>query len=161
MTVDAATIQSCDPCNGGLVIDGVDLMNGYAWCCTDLSDLWKLELRGIEGREVPGMDGELSFDPEIAPVTMQFPLVVVGAFDKDGNANTSPAAGLAENLAYLRANLELPAGGDGTRPATWGRADGTTLTADVKVVPPLEHRFRPGHQARAVLTLRVPAGRFV
>ncbi|GIV00841.1 MAG: hypothetical protein KatS3mg014_2456 [Actinomycetota bacterium] len=158
----AAEISNCDTCNGGLVFDAfgpypaIDLLNGKAWCALDTSDLWKQEVRG-EDRIVPGLEGSRPYPRLRAAVTMQFPLVVVGARDPSGALFANPVAGLAANLAFLRDNLEAPVSvGDGTRPLTWTRPDGVVLRAQVHVVPPLEHRIGPGATCRAVLTISVP-----
>lgn len=161
-----AVLTNCDACNGTLTFNTtgslpeIDLMNGFAWCAADLSDLWKLEVRG-DDRIIPGLDGARAYPRAITTVTMQFPMRIVGAFDEAGNPNVDPVAGLAENLAYLRTNLEMPiATGDGTRPATWVREDGVTLLADVHVIPPLQHRIDVGNSCRAVLTISVARGLF-
>jgi hypothetical protein len=163
---EPAEILSCDACNGGLVLSAagsaaqVDLMNGFAWCCTDLSDLWKVEVRGAD-RTLAGLSGERAYPREVHSVTMQFPMVIVGKYDKDGALNADAAAGLATTLRYLRTNLELPTGsGNGTRTATWTLEDGTTYTAPVHVIPPLQHAIGSGALCKAVLTISVPGGVF-
>lgn len=159
-------ILDCDACNGELTFNAtgalpaIDLLNGFAWCATDLSDLWKLEVRGGD-RTIPGLEGERAYPLLRHSVVMQFPMVIVGKRTRLGALNADERAGLATNLAYLRTNLELPlTTGDGTRPVTWIRDDGVTLLADAKVLPPLQHQILPGAVCRAVLTIKIPTGAF-
>lgn len=159
----AATITGCDSCNGRLVFEPyltfpeIDLANGIAWCALDTSEAWKQEVRG-EDRVIPGIEGVRAY-PRLRTVTrMQFPMVVVGERDPNGNPYADPAAGLAANLAFLRANLETPVTvGNGTRPLRWDRPDGVSLRAWVHVVPPLEHAVGPGYTCRLMLTVSVPS----
>lgn len=165
--MEAAEITNCDVCNGGLkfntagALPEIDLLNGYAWCVTDTSDLWKLEVRG-DDRVLAGVAGRRAHPRELDAVTMQFPMVVVGKYTKDGAVNVDPSAGLDINLMYLRTNLELPiASGNGTRQMTWTReSGGTPLTANVHVIPPMQHKVGSGYLARLVLEVSVPSGRF-
>lgn len=169
--MEPAEITECDTCNGALSIGAatsaygamaaVNLDNGFAWCAYDLSELWKLEVRG-DNRVVHGVDGQRAYGLSLDRVIVQVPLVVVGKYDQAGALNVDAVAGLTVTLRYLRVNLEHPVStGNGTRTATWTQADGAVVTAPVKVIPPLEHRVGQGALCRAVLTLDIPGGRWV
>lgn len=144
-----------------LEINGVPLATA-AWRITDLSPLFDAPVVRGDDLLIPYLDGRKPKRRRVDARRMAFPLVIFGDYDSDGNATGDARVGLAANVDFLVGNLGFAIGaGDGTVPAVWHRRDGSTRTADVHVIGPLEVAALGPTAVRGVLDLNVPAGRFV
>lgn len=144
-----------------LEVNGVPLSTA-AWRITDLSPLFDAPAVRGDDLLIPYRVGLKPKPRRVTARRIALPISVFGDYDADGNHNADGRIGLAANLDYLIGNLGFGLeAGDGTVPAVWHRPDGSTKTADVHVIGPLEVVPLGPIAVRGVLDLNVPAGRFV
>lgn len=101
-------------------------------------------------RQLPRRDGITVY-----PLRM----VISGEATREGVAIEDPIEGLDSNIDDLYSNvLDPPGGATGTRSAVWHKADGSTVTKDVTVLPLSVTEFSPV-SVRALLSISL-IGRF-
>ena len=157
---------NCSDCFGTLTVNGV-LLNGPAWCAYDLRSLWdEADLRGSD-RLIPSTSGVIAYKRRRTVTRKDFPLAVTGLYDRLGVRQTDRAMSLTANIEYLKENLGIASTGTGgTVTATWTRSDATTRSAAVHVMSLrvgaiAANSTRGVYVANAVLSISIPAGRFV
>lgn len=148
-----------DPINGSITIGGVS-MHGPAWNVPSLFDLLATpDQRGAD-RLLPHAVGVIPYRRRATVTRRSLPFLVNGYWNRIGEQNDDPAAGLADNVAYLNEFVLLPTNvGDGTRPLVWTAANGTAVTVDVHVLPiPTPEGLAGSASFRTTLELSVPNG---
>ena len=145
----------CSDTYGELTIDGWSLHTG-AWCAHDLSPLFEgADHRGdnILVETEPGQQPRPLVDDQ---TDYRLRMMFSGAVDREGNAHTEGAAGLAANRRAFTNRLIRPIReGTATLPATLVEPGPVTYTANVQPLR-LDWTLLPGGYARAVLRLRIP-----
>ena len=151
---------NCNDCYGTLTINGV-LLNNDAWCAYDFTSLFdEADLRGSD-RLIPALAGTIAYKRRRTVTRKDFPVAITGLYSRLGVRQTDRAMGLIANIEYLKENLGFASTtAGGTVTATWTRPDAPTRPA---LVPPhsLKHQLLPQYVAQAVLSVSIPAGRFV
>lgn len=147
-------------CVENLTIGGVSLTTP-AWWCGDLAPL--VDGPDLRGEDVllPGVAGVIPLPRRITVSKRSVQMFITGDYDRLGVAQTNPRIGLQVNCQYLIDNLLLPAGGNGTRLAVLTMANGSTRSAYVHVLSPLELGAAGHRGRRGVLNLSIPSGYFV
>lgn len=135
-------------------------MNTPAWEVLDYSSLYEQAPTVGGNRVIPGAPGRLPILREYDEASISLPLVVFGGADYEDAPYADTRIGVRANLEFLRDNVLALAGtSDGTRPVTFTKYDGSTITGDVIVESPLQIGTDLGPAAvRAVLRLVIPAG---
>lgn len=143
---------------GTLTIGGV-LMHRKAWAIIDVTPLWLPADQVGEDLFIPGkVDGRIAL-PRFKEVTeRQLPLVIDGRFGPGGSENANELKGLKDNIAYLRANVVSPVGGNGTRVFSLTPPGGGTPDVGYAHVTHLEVGGKLGAMATAVFTVSFPGG---
>lgn len=101
---------------------------------TDMSDAWQSAAQRGSDILVPHAAG-VSPRRRRKTVTLRaFPITIFGDRDYEGNAHTSPEAGVVENYDQVMALVEPTGTGDGTRTITWHRIDGSEMTAPAHIL---------------------------
>lgn len=147
-------------CVENLTISGISLTTP-AWWCGDLAPLADgPDMRG-EDVLLPGVAGVVALPRRITVSKRSVHMFITGDYDRFGVAQSNPRIGLQVNCQYLIDNLLLPPGGNGTRLAVLTMANGTTRSANVHVLSPLELSAAGHRGRRGVLTLSIPGGYFL
>lgn len=156
-----------------LEIDGIPLATP-AWEILDLSPLEDAAAQRGQDRLIPGAAGVIPFPRRKTVTVRSLQMVILGTFDQEGVATCATGDGSGEayreavrirraaNKDYLVDNLVTPPGtADGTRAAVLNRVDGSTWSADVHVIGPMQLAPIGWLGYRAVLTLSIPTGELV
>lgn len=144
---------------GSISIDNVS-MHGPAWNVPSLFDLCATpEVRG-DDRLLPHALGVIPYRRRATVTRRSLPFLVNGYWDRFGNENDDPWAGLLDNVEYLNDFVLLPTNtGDGTRELIWTAANGTVVTVDVHVLPiPSPEGLAGSASFRTTLELSAPRG---
>lgn len=153
---------NCCDCMGHLTINDV-LMHTPAFCVIDLIDLWMPPPTRGDNVPLPRRTGTLAKPVYITETDVALPIWISGACDKDGDIDSDGSMmRLQRNLAYLTDNVMDPTGWASTKAASASLLlpDGiTTIAADVqpRALTTVKHT---AELLRAVLDIRIPAGRF-
>lgn len=136
-TSPAGLDRRVDTCQGSVRVDGID-MHRLAWELFDLTPLFGEPNQRGENRLLPYSPGLIAYAPRKTQTRFTLPLLICGHWDMNddwvGEANLH--ATLAENKAYLNANVLLPTGaGGGTRTFEWTAPNGDVVTSEIQVLP--------------------------
>lgn len=108
-----------------------------------------LPLAGV--RSLPRRDGSTTYSLQT---------IVSGERDRAAVARADPIAGLDVAIDELYSNVLNPPGGTtGTRTGIWHKANGSTVTKALTVLPFQVREFSPT-SIRGVLSFTIPNGRF-
>ena len=138
-------------------------MDTPAWYVTDLTELWMPPAQRGSNVIIPGAHGTRPYRRMKTETDVGLPMVISGAVDQFGTPFGNVLEGLRLNLEWLGENVvDPPPDGSATRSATLTSPDGLSLlTADVQVLA-LDRGSEHLDElvTRAVLHVRIPAGRF-
>lgn len=130
-------------------------MQRAAWHVSLTPLLATPDARGSD-RLLPGVAGVIPYRRRSTVTRYSLPFIVIGTYDRLGNMNADPEAGLDANIAWLNANLLLPTGaGDGTRVAVFTPRGLAAITADVHVLG-IPEPYELGPVMRTTLEISAP-----
>lgn len=142
-----------------LVIDGWESETD-AWRVMDYTPLKEPAAQRGGDRLIPGLPGVRAHRRRNTVTVKQIPMQITGVVDSDGDPFADGLNGLQQNIDEIIDSIVEPvASATGTRSATWHLPDGSTRTAQIHVTGLQLQRVSPV-EARAVLTISIPAGRF-
>lgn len=136
VTSPAGLDRRVETCQGTVTVDGI-LMHRLGWELFDLSALYgQPALRG-SNRILPSTPGVVAYPMRLTESRYSLPLLVTGHWDVDDDYSDPDDiwSVLADNVAFLMANVLLPPGvAIITRTFEWAAPNGDNVTAEVQVL---------------------------
>lgn len=136
-TSPAGLERRVDSCMGLVTIDGI-LMHRLAWELYDLTPLFGTPAQRGRNRLLPLNPGTVAYAPRVTETRFSLPLIVCGDWDENDDyvAVADRWEQLERNWDFLMGAVLLPTGsGSGTQTLEWTRPSGSTVTAQVQVLP--------------------------
>ncbi len=129
-----AGLDCCTDCSGELTINSIS-MHTYAWCCTDLFDLWLPPPTRGDNIIIDERPGQRPYWKQIDQSNHSLPMIISGLTDQYGVPAADFNAQLLTNFDYLVNNVILPP----TAPTATVSAQlvlpgAVTRTAEIQVV---------------------------
>jgi hypothetical protein len=156
-----ASLWSIDTAHGKLTINSIN-MHTAAWLVTDVRPLYIPQQFRSGNVVIPGAAGQRAYKYRVDEANHSLPMYLTGLYTSTGGAQANRFTGLRINLETLRAGILTPPTTAATLAATITSVPGTTKTysAGVQVEGIELGNENERNLVRAVLHLRVPAGRF-
>lgn len=155
-----ASLWTIDQSYGKLTINSLN-MHTAAWLVTDIRPLYVAQKFRVNNVLIPNANGQRAYRYRIDEATHSLPMFITGQHTSTGGTNSNRFSGFITNWNALRTALLTPTTAAGLA-ATITSVPGSTKTYSATVqVEGIDLGNEDSNRfTRAVLHLRVPAGRF-